>query len=245
MLAFFTPTSLLVSIGTSADIPFSSCRQCCSCRPTRPTRPFSVSTPVDTTRVDWEIILLFCLSTRGGCRPTVDRATSVRAAATKILAARSRRFGGTTVNAGVQGWALCSVTFFHRPRATTSLYSVCTSSRIDTNPLTRTTRESRRTSSTVMLQKTPRAGDGDMHEHSHIVTDAGELSAVAHTDDCRGPHGSHTTPLSACDAQCAAQSSPVHPSPLRSTHRRWLHSLMPFRGRGNRERGLLAKKISS
>ena len=118
----------------------------------------------------------------------------------------------------LQGWALCSVTFFYRPHATTSLYSVCTSSRIDTNPLTRTTRESRRTTCTVMLQKTPRAGDDDLQEQSHLVPDAGELSAAAHTDDSSGPQGSHTPPLSACDAPCAAQSSPVHPSPLRSTH---------------------------
>ena len=69
--------------------------------------------------------------------------------------------------------------------------------------------------------------DDDLHEHSHLMTDAGELSAVAHMDGCCGPHSSHATPLSACDAPCAAQFSPVHPSPLRSMHRRWLHCLMP------------------
>ena len=84
--------------------------------------------------------------------------------------------------------------------------------------MARTIRESRRTSSTVMLQQTPRAGDNDMHEHSHLVPDAGELSAVAHTDDCCGPHGSHTRPLSECDAQCAAHGRPVHPLRIALRH---------------------------
>ena len=67
----------------------------------------------------------------------------------------------------IQGWVISSVTFLPISHATTSLYRSYTSSCIDKNTVSRTTRDSRRTPSTVMLQQTPRTSDIDNGEWSH------------------------------------------------------------------------------
>ena len=62
-----------------------------------------------------------------------------------------------------------------------------------------------------MLQQTPRTSDIDYGECSHLVPDAGEMAAVAHVVDGRGPPGGHARPLTARDGLCAVYGRPVHP----------------------------------
>ena len=77
-----------------------------------------------------------------------------------------------------------------------------------------------------MLQQTPRTSDIDSGEWSHLVTYAGEMAARAHVVGSHGPRGGHASPISACDAPCAAHSSPVHPFSMVAQCGVGIHCLM-------------------
>ena len=105
-------------------------------------------------------------------------------------------YGEHATQTYIQGWAARSVTFFHKSQSTTGLYSLCTSSRIGMNILSRAARDSRHTPSTVMLpstnsgRSTAECVDPIHHMAETVATASGYFDRASDQEAARSPRHS-------------------------------------------------------